>query len=403
MTPPLELARQTFAAFAVHNFRLYFGGQVVSVSGAWMQRVAQAWLVLELTNSGAVVGALTAVQFVPILLLAPFGGLVADRFDKRSVLYFTQTLAATIALTLGLLVLTDQVELWMVFALALGLGIVGSVDNPTRNSFVMEMVGRSKLANAVALNSVLVNSARVIGPAVGGLLIVTVGLGWCFIINATSYLSFITALSLMREEAIERSQPEIRSRGQLRQAIAYVALHPVLRSTLVMSAVIGLFAYEFEVVLPLLARFTFEGDASTFGSMFAAVGIGAVVGGLFVANRGRTSPRAILAAAVGMGVAIAATALAPTIWVAYVTLVMVGVCSSAFLTLSNSVLQLESTPQMRGRVVGMRATAILGARPIGAPIVGWIGEHLGPRYALALGALAAIGVAIWARRRMLDA
>jgi len=403
MTPPLELARRTFAAFAVHNFRLYFGGQVVSVSGAWMQRVAQSWLVLELTESGAVVGALTAVQFVPILLLAPFGGLVADRFEKRGVLYFTQSLAATIALTLGLLVLTDQVELWMVFALALALGIVGSVDNPTRNSFVMEMVGRSKLANAVALNSVLVNSARVIGPAVGGLLIVTVGLGWCFIINATSYLFFISALSLMRDEAIERSQPEIRRRGQLRQAIAYVAQHPVLRSTLVMSAVIGLFAYEFEVVLPLLARFTFEGDANTFGTMFAAIGIGAVVGGLFVANRGRTSPRAILAAAVGMGVAIAATALAPTIWVAYVTLLTVGVCSSAFLTLSNSVLQLESTPQMRGRVVGMRATAILGARPIGAPIVGWIGEHLGPRYALALGALAAIGVAIWARRRMLDA
>lgn len=403
MTPPLELARRTFAAFAVHNFRLYFGGQVVSVSGAWMQRVAQSWLVLELTDSGAVVGALTAVQFVPILLLAPFGGLVADRFEKRGVLYFTQSLAATIALTLGLLVLTDQVELWMVFALALALGIVGSVDNPTRNSFVMEMVGRSKLANAVALNSVLVNSARVIGPAVGGLLIVTVGLGWCFIINATSYLFVISALSLMREEAIERSQPEIRRRGQLRQAIAYVAQHPVLRSTLVMSAVIGLFAYEFEVVLPLLARFTFEGDANTFGTMFAAIGIGAVVGGLFVANRGRTSPRAILAAAVGMGVAIAATALAPTIWVAYVTLLTVGVCSSAFLTLSNSVLQLESTPQMRGRVVGMRATAILGARPIGAPIVGWIGEHLGPRYALALGALAAIGVAIWARRRMLDA
>ena len=403
MTPPLELARRTFAAFAVHNFRLYFGGQVVSVSGAWMQRVAQSWLVLELTDSGAVVGALTAVQFVPILLLAPFGGLVADRFEKRSVLYFTQTLAAAIALTLGLLVLTDLVELWMVFTLALALGIVGSVDNPTRNSFVMEMVGRSKLANAVALNSVLVNSARVIGPAVGGLLIVTVGLGWCFVINATSYLFFITALSLMREEAIERSQPEIRRRGQLRQAIAYVAQHPVLRSTLVMSAVIGLFAYEFEVVLPLLARFTFEGDADTFGTMFAAIGIGAVVGGLFVANRGRTSPRAILAAAFGMGVAIGATALAPTIWVAYVTLVMVGVCSSAFLTLSNSVLQLESTPQMRGRVVGMRATAILGARPIGAPIVGWIGEHLGPRYALALAALAAIGVAVWARRRMLDA
>lgn len=402
MTSPSELARRTFAAFAVHNFRLYFGGQVLSVSGAWMQRVAQSWLVLELTDSGAVVGALTAVQFLPILLLAPVGGLVADRLEKRKVLYFTQTLAATIALTLGILVLTDTVELWMVFALALALGMVGSVDNPTRNSFVMEMVGRSKLANAVALNSVLVNSARVIGPAVGGLLIVTVGIGWCFVLNATSYLFFITAIALMRRDDIERSEPEVPQRGQLRQAIGYVAGHPVLRSTLVMSAVIGLFAYEFEVVLPLLARFTFGGDADMFGSMFAAMGVGAVMGGLFVATRGRTSPRAILAAATAMGLSIAATAAAPNVWIAYMTLVMVGVSSSAFLTLSNSVLQLESSPQMRGRVVGMRATAILGARPIGAPIVGWIGEHLGPRFALGLGALAAIAVVVWARPRMLD-
>lgn len=402
MTSPTDLARRTFAAFAVHNFRLYFGGQVVSVSGAWMQRVAQSWLVLEMTGSGAAVGAITAVQFLPILLLAPAGGLVADRLDKRKVLYVSQSLAALIALTLGVLVLADLVELWMVFALALSLGLVGSVDNPTRNSFVMEMVGRSKLANAVALNSVLVNSARVVGPAVGGLLIVTVGIGWCFVLNAATYLVFISAIRLMRDHDIDRSEPETRERGQLRRALRYVAGQPVLRSTLIMSAVIGLFTYEFEVVLPLLARFTFGGDADTFGSMFAAMGIGAVVGGLYVATRGRTSPRAIVAAAGALGLTIAATAVAPTVWITYITLVMVGVSSSAFLTLGNSILQLEASPQMRGRVVGMRATAILGARPIGAPIVGWIGEYFGPRFALGLGALAAIGVAIWARRRMLD-
>lgn len=402
MTSPSELARRTFAAFAVHNFRLYFGGQVVSVSGAWMQRVAQAWLVLELTDSGAAVGALTAVQFLPILLLAPAGGLIADRLDKRTVLYFSQSLASLIALTLGVLVLADVVELWMVFALAFALGLVGSVDNPTRHSFVMEMVGRSKLANAVALNSVLVNSARVVGPAVGGLLIVTVGIGWCFVINAATYLVFITAITLMRSDDIDRSEPETRERGQLRDALRYVAGQPVLISTLVMSAVIGLFAYEFEVVLPLLARFTFGGDADTFGTMFAAMGVGAVGGGLYVATRGQTSPRAIVAAAIALGITIGLTAVAPTVWVAYLALVTVGVSSSAFLTLSNSVLQLEASPRMRGRVVGMRATAILGARPIGAPIVGWIGEHLGPRFALGLGAFAAIAVAIWARSRMSD-
>lgn len=402
MTSPADLARRTFAAFAIHNFRLYFGGQVVSVSGAWMQRVAQAWLVLEITGSGAAVGAVTAVQFLPILVLATRGGLVADRMDKRRLLYLTQSLAATIALTLGVLVLTDIVELWMVFALALALGLVGSVDNPTRHSFVMEMVGRSRLANAVALNSVLVNSARVVGPAIGGLLIVTVGIGWCFVINAATYLVFITAISLMRGDDIERPEPERKERGQLRDALRYVRQNPVLRATLVMSAVIGIFSYEFEVVLPLLARFTFGGDADTFGSMFAAMGIGAVVGGLYVATRGRTSPRAIVAAASAMAISIGATAVAPNVWVAHITLVMVGMSASAFLTLSNSVLQLESEPRMRGRVVGMRATAVLGARPIGAPIVGWIGEFLGPRYALGLGAVAALAVAWWARSRMLE-
>jgi len=402
MTSPADLARRTFAAFAIHNFRLYFGGQVVSVSGAWMQRVAQAWLVLELTGSGAAVGAITAVQFLPILVLATRGGLVADRMNKRRLLYLTQSLAATIALTLGVLVLADIVQLWMVFALALALGLVGSVDNPTRHSFVMEMVGRSRLANAVALNSVLVNSARVIGPAIGGLLIVTVGIGWCFVINAATYLVFIAAVSFMRDDDIERPEPERRQRGQLRDALRYVGQNPVLRATLVMSAVIGIFSYEFEVVLPLLARFTFGGDADTFGSMFAAMGIGAVVGGLYVATRGRTSPRAILAAASAMAISIGATAAAPNVWVAHITLVMVGVSASAFLTLSNSVLQLESEPRMRGRVVGMRATAVLGARPIGAPIVGWIGEFLGPRYALGVGAVAALAVAWWARSRMLE-
>ena len=400
MTAATDLARRTFAAFGVHNFRLYFGGQVISVSGAWMQRIAQSWLVLEMTGSGAVVGALTAVQFLPILLLAPRGGLIADRMDKRKLLYVTQSLASLIALTLGVLVLADSVELWMVFGLALALGLVGSVDNPSRNSFVMEMVGRSKLANAVALNSVLVNSARVIGPALGGLLIVTVGIGWCFVINSVSYLVFIAALSLMRTRDIDRAHPETKQSGQLRDSLRYVYRHPVLRSTLVMSAVIGLFAYEFEVVLPLLARFTFGGDADTFGAMFAAMGIGAVIGGLFVATRGKTSPRAILAAAAALAVTVAATAFAPSVWMANAALVMVGVSSSAFLTLSNSVLQLESSPQMRGRVVGMRAMAILGVRPVGAPIVGWIGEHLGPRWALGLGAIATMAVAVWARGRM---
>lgn len=400
MTSPSLLMRRTFSALGVRNFRLYFAGQVVSVSGSWMQRVAQSWLVLELTGSGSAVGAVTAFQFLPILLLAPVGGLVADRLDKRKVMYVTQSLAGVIAAILGVLVLTDRVELWMVFALALALGLVGSFDNPARNAFVMEMVGRSKLTNAVGLNSVLINTARVVGPAVGGALIVTVGIGVCFLINSVSYLALISALLMMRSEDIERSEPETRRRRQLRQAWLYVRSEEALFVPLVMMGVVGLLAYEFEVVLPLLARFTFEGSADTFGTMFAALGVGAVAGGLYTATRGERPSSSLVRLAYALGVAIATAAVVSNLWVEYAVLVLVGASATAFLTLGNSVLQLHSAPEMRGRVVALRAVAILGARPIGAPIVGWIGEHLGPRYALGVGAVATLAVALWAQRRL---
>lgn len=398
MTTPKELLARTFSALAVPNFRLYFTGQVISVSGSWMQRVAQAWLVLELTGSGAAVGAVTAFQFLPLLVLAPFGGLIADRVDKRRVLYITQTLAGITAATLGLLVLTDVVELWMVFALALIHGTVGSFDNPARHAFVMEMVGRSRLTNAVGLNSVLMNTARVIGPALGGALIVTVGIGICFMINSVSYLFFIAALLMMRSGQIDRTEPEPPRRGQLREALAYVRSEPVLFVPLVMMGVVGLLTYEFEVVLPLLARFTFGGGADTFGAMFAAMGLGSVAGGLYTATRGDQPGRTMIWLAYGLGGVVTVATFAPSLWVAYVALFWVGMCATAFFTLGNSVIQLHSVPQMRGRVIALRTAAILGSRPLGAPIVGWVGEHFGPRYAMGIGAVAALGVAVWAHR-----
>jgi len=403
VTSPGILLRRMFSALAVRNFRLYFAGQAISVSGTWMQRIAQSWLVLELTGSGVAVGGVTALQFLPILLIAPVGGLLADRMDKRRVMYVTQTLAGLIALTLGVLVLTDRVELWMVFALALALGIVGSFDNPARQSFVMEMVGRSRLTNAVGLNSVLVNTARIVGPAAAGVLIVTVGIGVCFLINAASYLGLITALTLMREQDIDRSVPEPRRGGQLRDAWRYVRSEPVLRVPLVMMGVVGLFAYEFEVILPLVARFTFGGGAETFGVMFSAMGVGAVGGGLYTAIRGERPGRELVRIAYVLGVTIGVAALVPFLWMELVALVFVGAASTSFLTLGNSVLQLHSVPEMRGRVVALRAVAVLGARPIGAPVVGWIGEHVGPRYGLGIGALAAFAVAGWAHRWILAA
>lgn len=398
MTSPSALLRRTFSAFAVRNFRIYFIGQVISVSGSWMQRVAQSWLVLELTDSGSAVGAVTAAQFLPILLMAPFGGLIADRFDKRRVLYLTQTLAALTAATLGLLVITDSVELWMVFALALIHGVVGSFDNPSRHAFVMEMVGRSRLTNAVGLNSVLVHTARVIGPAIGGVLIVTVGIGVCFLINSVSYFFFIAALLLMRSAEIERSRPEPRRRRQLRDALAYVRSEPVLFVPLAMMGVIGLLTYEFEVVLPLLARFTFGGGADTFGIMFAVMGAGSVLGGLYTATRGDRPGRSMIWLAYGLAVVVALTTIAPSLWFAYFALFCVGMVATSFFTLGNAVMQLNSVPEMRGRVIALRSAAILGSRPLGAPIVGWIGEQFGPRYALAVGAVAALAAALWAHR-----
>jgi MFS family permease len=398
MTAAALFLRRTFSAFEVRNFRLYFTGQVISVSGTWMQRIAQSWLVLELTGSGAAVGGVTAFQFLPMLFLAPLGGLLADRVDKRKILYVTQVLSGLAAAGLGTLVLLDVVELWMVFALALALGLVSSFENPARDAFVVEMVGRSRVTNAVGLNSALINGARIIGPALGGVLIVTVGIGICFLINAGSYLAFIAAVAAMRDAEIEHPVREPRRGRQLREGLSYVRGEPVLRVPLIMMAVIGLFTYEFEVVLPLFARFTFGGTASTFGTMFAAMSLGAVVGGLYTATRGDRPARSLIRICYALGGTIAVTAVMPSLWLAMVALVFVGAASTSFLSLGNSVLQIHSTPAMRGRVIALRSMAVLGARPIGAPIVGWIGEHLGPRYGLGVGALAAIAVAAWAHR-----
>jgi MFS family permease len=392
--------RRTFAALGVRNFRLYFSGQLISVIGTWMQRVAQSWLVLELTGSGTAVGGVTALQFLPIFVMAPAGGLLADRMDKRRLLYVTQTLAGAIAATLGILVLTDSVELWMVYGLAFALGMVGSFDNPTRRAFVIEMVGRSSLTNAVGLTSVLVNTGRIIGPALGGVLIVTVGIGLCFVLNAVSYLAVIGALVLMRSGELDRPDRLPRRRGQLREGLRYVASTPLLRVITVILVVTSIFAYEYEVILPLMARFTFGGDANTFGVMFAATGAGAVVGGLHAANTTRLVPRTLVVRAVAFALALGATAAAPVFWVALVTLAFVGATGTSMLTLSNSMMQLAARPEMQGRVVALRAVAFLGMRPIGGPVVGWLGEHLGPRVAMGIAGGAVLAVGLWAWSRL---
>ncbi|MFH1330022.1 MAG: MFS transporter [Actinomycetota bacterium] len=390
MTTVVTAARRIFSSLRVPNYRIYSAGQAVSLSGTWMQSVAQGWLVLDLTGSGTAIGLVLALQFLPVLLLGPLGGVITDRSDKRRLLLGTQVAAALLAASLGSLVLFGVVRLWMVYAFAAGLGFVNLVDNPTRQAFVGVLVGPDDLTNAVSLNSVLVNLARVAGPAGAGALIIALGVAPCFLINAASYLAAIAALALMRPEQLRRTAPQPRRPGQLRAGLRYVRTTPALLIPLIMMAVVGTLAYEFQTILPLLARFTFGGDAGTYGTMTALMGAGAVVGGLLTAAAGRRSPTALAAMAMLFGAVQTAAAFAPTRATALAAMVPLGAASIAFLALGNATLQLASAPEMRGRVMALWAVAFLGSTPVGAPLIGWIGEHIGPRWGLGVGGMATL-------------
>jgi MFS family permease len=394
VTGPALALRRTFASLAVRNYRLYFIGQAISLSGTWMQSTAQAWLVLKLSGSGVDLGVVTACQTLPILVLGPVGGVVADRFGKYRILFWTQALAGLQALVLGVLVLSGGARLWMVYGLAILLGLINLVDNPTRQTFVQDMVGRDRVRNAVTLNSVLVNLARAIGPAVAGVLIATVGIGECFLANSVSFAFVLLALGLMRQDELAPSAPAARGRGQMRAGFAYVAHTPVLRNALLLMAVVGTLAYEFQVSLPLIAKYTFHGDATTYGTFTAFMGVGAVLGGLVAAGRRRRSKSAMAWSSLAFGLVMALASLAPDPLTERLALFLVGAGSVTFLSLGNTTLQLESDPQMRGRVMSLWSVAFLGSTPIGGPVVGWVGDKLGPRYGLGLGAIAALGAGL---------
>jgi MFS family permease len=393
-------AGRTFHSLRVRNFRLYFFGQVVSLTGTWMQSVAQAWLVLKLTGSGFAVGLVTGLQFLPILLLGSWGGLIADRMDKRRVLMVTQSIAALLALLLGLLDLFGVVQLWMVYALAAGLGLVTLVDMPTRQSFLSEMVGPEDLTNAVSLNVVIVNASRVVGPALAGFLIATVGTALCFLINAASYPAVILGLALMRSAELRRQAPVPRRGGQVREGLRYVLARPGLRTPLLLMAVAGTMAYNFSILLPLLARFSFHAGAGAYGVLFSLMGTGAVIGGLFIAGR-RASPRILVGSVLAFGAMVVAAAAAPSLAVEMVVMVPLGAASTGFISNANALLQMGSSPEMRGRVMALFSVVFVGSTPVGGPLVGWIAERFGPRSSLALAGattLVAGFVALNARR-----
>jgi MFS family permease len=393
--------RRTFQSLRVRNYRLYFTAQLISNSGTWMDRVAQAWLVLHLTGSGFDLGLVTGLQFLPMLLLGPWGGLVADRVNKRRLLYFTQAGGALIALALGILVETHAIRLWQVFLLAFLLGVTNLFDNPARQTFVFEMVGKEDLPNAVSLNSVVMNASRVVGPAVGGVVITVVGLGACFLANAASFLAVLVALALMRTSELHTIAPVVRAKGQLRDGFRYVWRTPSLRNTLIAMAVIGIFAYNFQVTLALLATVTFHGGAGAYAVLTSCMGVGAIAGGLTVAHRGRPTPRLLQGVALTFGALLAVVAVAPSLAFAAVVIVFMGAASIAFIATANSELQLQAEPAMRGRVMALYAMAFLGSTPIGGPLIGGISEWTNPRVAIAVGAIAtlvAAGVLRWRYR-----
>ena len=383
-------AHSTFASLKVRNYRLFFTGQAFSVCGSWTQNVAQSWLVLQLSNSGYALGIVVALQCLPVFVLAPYGGVLADRFSKRKLLFTTQSCSALLALALGTLVAFGVVRLWMVYGFALLLGCINSIDNPTRQSFVHELVGLDTIRNAVTLNSLELNLCRVIGPMIAGALILNIGLAPCFIFNGLSFCAVLWSLRHMAGSELHRSTPVKAEKGQIKQGLIYAYRTPAIFYLLLMLAIIGTLTFEFQVSLPLLAQFSFSGDVSAYSSLMSAMGAGAIVGGLLTAERRTASFRGLTFAAFGFGVAMIAVSFSPTLIVALLSMIVVGIFSITFTSICNARLQIEAVSNMRGRVMALWSVAFQGSTLIGAPIIGLIGEHLGPRWGVFVGGVAAL-------------
>jgi MFS family permease len=388
-----SFGRHTFASLSIRNYRTYFMAQAVSMAGTWMQVVAQALLVLDLTDSGIALGAVIALQNVPILLFGPWGGVIADRYQKRSILYVTQSASGLISLMTSILVFTDTIQLWMVFAIAMTLGFVKVFDNPTQQVFVREMVGRDHLGNAVSLNATEQNIARAIGPAIAGVFAATVGLGACFAFDSISYIVVIFALTRIRTDELFPAQRVAAAKGQLKEGLAYVRSQPVLITLLVMMGLVGMLTYEFSVILPLLAEHTFDAGSSGYAALTGAMGVGSVVGGLYAASHRQGSMFRLSKIALGFGLAVVLASTAPRLIFAVAAMLIVGFFSINFQSVGNVSLQLASRSDMQGRVMGLYTVAFLGTTPIGGPIQGFISQISSPRWSLVIGGVTAMTAA----------
>jgi len=389
--------RRTFDSLSVPNYRRYFAGQVVSISGNWMQIVAEMWLIVQLTGSGVSVGVTAALQFLPMLLFGAWGGLLADRLPKLKLLQYTQALMALPALTLWALTATGHVTPLLVFALVLARGSVLAIDNPARQAFVMELVGSERIVNAVALNSVVVHTSRIAGPALAGTVIALLGVGPCFALNALSFVAMLIALRRMDRSQLLTPAPAKRAPGDVRLALNHVRSTAALWIPLGAMVIVGTLSFNFQVLMPLLADKTWHGTATTYALMTMAMGLGSVAGALMTGLLGRVSPRLIVGAATAFGVFELLAAVAPSLPLQILALVPLGAVSVTFAAGVNSSMQLAASPEMRGRVMSLYSVVFLGSTPFGAPLVGWLAEVASPRAGLALGGAAALLAAALAR------
>ncbi len=387
--------RHSFNSLEVRNYRRYFAGQLISLSGTWMQTVAAVWVILTLTDSGVAVGLTTALQFLPMLLIGAWGGLLADRIPKRRLLMTTQALMMIPAAGLFAVTATGVVTPWMVYLAVFAFGSLNAIDNPTRQSFVYEMVGPDRVVNAVSLNSVVVQAARIVGPALAGILIATVGVVPCFALNALTFVAMILALRGMDSGRLHAAPVAEREPGAIRAGLRYVRRTPELMVPLALMGLVGTLGFNFQVVLPLLAKFSFESGAMTYASLVSAMAVGSIAGALVNGHRGRTGPRLIAGGALAFGVSALLAAAMPSLALEIVMLAVLGAAAVTFAATINSTLQLAVTPEMRGRVMALYSVVFLGSTPIGAPLTGWLAQSYDPRVALVLAGISGLSAA-WA-------
>jgi MFS family permease len=393
-------AGDTFRSLTVRNFRLFFLGQLTSQAGTWMQMIAIIWVVLQRTDNGVALGLVSAAQFLPVLVFGAWGGVIADRVDHHRFMLWTQVAFTVISAAFAGLAVTDRLDLWAIYVLSLAFGFVTAMDNPVRRTLVVDLVGPDDVPNAVALNSSLMTGSRVVGPSVAGALITGVGVEWCFIVNFVTYLVVLVALARMDRSKI-RSSPKIaRSGGQLREGFRYVWREPKLRLPILLLAVVGTLAFEFQVTLPLFAERALGGNDTTFTWLYSVMSLGSMVGALSIARRRDVSTHLLAWAAIWLGVSMALLALAPNFVLAVIAVIPVGIATIVMISGANAVVQLRATSEMRGRVLALTAVVFIGSTPIGGPVAGWVSEKFGASAGIWLGAVASLLAGVWTLREL---